>query len=71
MSEILTPDDAKGWPVTLTGQAMPEDKRIVQRSENATFDIPNRGIAIINEYERPRQNRENAERKTDHETITT
>lgn len=26
-----------------------EDKRIVQRSENATFDIPNRGITIINE----------------------
>lgn len=69
MSEILTPD-AKGWPVTLTGQAMPEDKRTVQRSENATFDVPNRGIAIINEYERPRQNK-NAERKTDHEIIIT
>ena len=26
-----------------------EDKRIVQRSENTTFDIPNRGITIINE----------------------
>nr|DAR17131.1 MAG TPA: repressor domain protein [Caudoviricetes sp.] len=26
-----------------------EDKRIIQRSENATFDIPNRGLTIINE----------------------
>ena len=26
-----------------------EDKRIIQRSENTTFDIPNRGITIINE----------------------
>lgn len=27
----------------------PEDKRILQRSENATFEIPNRGLTIINE----------------------
>lgn len=26
-----------------------EDKRIIQRSENATFEIPNRGLTIINE----------------------
>ncbi len=26
-----------------------DDKRIIQRSENATFDIPNRGLTIINE----------------------
>lgn len=26
-----------------------EDKRIIQKSENATFDIPNRGLTIINE----------------------
>ena len=26
-----------------------EDKRVIQRSENATFDIPNRGLTIINE----------------------
>ena len=26
-----------------------EDKRIIQKSENATFDIPNRGMTIINE----------------------
>ena len=26
-----------------------EDKRIIQRSENATFDIPNRGLTLINE----------------------
>ena len=26
-----------------------EDKRIIQRSENTTFEIPNRGITVINE----------------------
>lgn len=26
-----------------------EDKRIIQRSENATFEIPNRGLTLINE----------------------
>lgn len=26
-----------------------EDKRILQRSENATFEIPNRGLTVINE----------------------
>lgn len=26
-----------------------DDKQIIQRSENATFDIPNRGLTIINE----------------------
>ena len=26
-----------------------EDKRIIERSENATFEIPNRGLTIINE----------------------
>lgn len=26
-----------------------EDKRIIQKSENATFEIPNRGLTIINE----------------------
>lgn len=26
-----------------------EDKRILQRSENATFDIPTRGLTLINE----------------------
>lgn len=26
-----------------------EDKQIIQRSENTTFDIPNRGLTIINE----------------------
>jgi anti-repressor protein len=26
-----------------------EDKQIIQRSENATFEIPNRGLAVINE----------------------
>ena len=26
-----------------------EDKRIIQRSENATFEIPNRGLTVINE----------------------
>lgn len=26
-----------------------EDKRIIQKSENATFEIPNRGLQIINE----------------------
>ena len=26
-----------------------DDKNVIQRSENATFDIPNRGLTIINE----------------------
>ena len=26
-----------------------EDKQIIQRSQNTTFDIPNRGLTIINE----------------------
>ena len=26
-----------------------DDKRIIQRSENTTFEIPNRGLTIINE----------------------
>ena len=26
-----------------------EDKQIIQRSQNATLDIPNRGLTIINE----------------------
>lgn len=33
----------------LASHADEEDKRIIQRSENATFDIPNRGLTIINE----------------------
>lgn len=27
----------------------PEDRKIIQRSENTTFEIPNRGITVINE----------------------
>lgn len=26
-----------------------EDKRVIQRSENTTFEIPNRGLTVINE----------------------
>lgn len=26
-----------------------DDKQVIQRSQNATFDIPNRGLTIINE----------------------
>ena len=33
----------------LANHVDPEDKQILQRSENATFEIPNRGLTIINE----------------------
>ena len=40
-----------------------EDKRIIQRSENTTFEIPPRGLTIINEsglYSQRRQQEPNA-----------
>lgn len=56
--QITTPSRGmqKGIAITdtLTNESIhdhvdSEDKRIIQRSENATFDIPTRGLTIINE----------------------
>lgn len=33
----------------LANHVDPEDKQVIQRSENATFEIPNRGMTLINE----------------------
>lgn len=46
VAEILGYSNTKD---ALTSHVDAEDRRIIQRSEIATFDIPNRGLTLINE----------------------
>lgn len=46
VAEILGYSNTKD---ALAAHVDEDDKTIIQRSENATFDIPNRGLTIINE----------------------
>lgn len=46
VAEILGYSNTKD---ALVNHVDEDDRRIIQRSENATFDIPNRGLIIINE----------------------
>lgn len=46
VAEALSYKNAKD---AIAAHVEPEDKRVIQRSENATFDVPNRGLTVINE----------------------
>lgn len=46
VAEILGYSNTKD---AITNHVDEEDRTVIQRSENATFDIPNRGMTVINE----------------------